>query len=126
MFGGTDFAAIDSKNCGSGLRTPHEGKTMLHKVNRAMTAALVAGLALAILALQTTAASAHPRRSNGDAVAVAAFAAVIGTIATIAAQDRRERHYRHYAPGYYAPPPYYAPPRYYGRPDGYGYRRYGW
>jgi len=53
---------------------------MLRGINRGMTVALVAGLALTALVLQSVSASAAPRRhyNNGNAAAVAAFAAVPG------------------------------------------------
>jgi hypothetical protein len=99
--------------------------TMFRGINRAMTAAVAAGLALAILALQPTSASAHSRR-NGNAAALAAFTTVLGTIAVLAAEDSRHRSYNRYYGPYYQPYPYYAPSYHY-RP--YGYQRWhrrGW
>ncbi len=81
---------------------------MRPRTNRATAAIGVITLALAF-GLQSTTASAAPRRQRaGDALAIAAFAAIMGTIAAMAAEERRERNRERYygydEPSYDAPP----------------------
>jgi hypothetical protein len=86
---------------------------MQTRTNRAMAAAVAAGLALTTIGVSSTDASAATRRHNGNAAAaLGAFALMAGTIAAIASAN--DGYGRYYGPG-----PYYAGPApYYG----YGYR----